>query len=273
MKISDITVTYKNRDGLGKTLDSLISQVFDADREDCLEIVVVDGGSNDGSKELLEDYEHRLQDNPHISIKYVSESDDGIYNAMNKGIDMVTGEWTMFINAGDILHDESTLQSVISHIEHENQDGNQPYDIIYGDSARNYGSNIEVVKPSPLTSLTKGLPFSHQAVLTRTELFKARKYDESFRISGDYEWFLGAYMEKKSFGYIPVCISIFDTFGISSQKLYENYLEAERIRAKHGVADPWILRRPKRMAWFIMDRMKIGSSFVEKLNGLIAKYR
>ncbi len=80
-------------------------------------------------------------------------------------------------------------------------------------------------------------------------------------------------MEKKSFGYIPVCISVFDTCGISSQKLYENYLEAERIRAKHGVADPWIVRMPKRMVWFIMDRMKIGSSFVEKLTGLIAKFR
>ena len=272
MKISDITVTYKNRDGLQETLNSLISQIFDDDRDDTLEIVVVDGGSEDGSKELLEDYESKVRDNPHVSIKYISEQDSGIYIAMNKGIAMATGEWAMFINAGDVLYEENTLQRVITNIE-KLQGKDEPYDIIYGDSARDYGSNVEVVKPANLTSITKGLPFSHQAVFTRTELFKARGYDESFRISGDYEWFLGAYMEKKNFGYIPVCISIFDTCGISSQKLYENYLEAERIRKKHSVADPWLVRMPKRAVWFLMDRMKMGSSFVEKLTGMIAKFR
>jgi len=273
MKISDITVTYKNRDSLMKTLDSLISQRLYDGRDDSLEIIVVDGGSDDGSLELLEDYERRVQDNPHVSIKYISEQDSGIYNAMNKGVDMATGEWCMFINAGDVLYEENTIRSVISHIEKEVQDGDESYDIIYGDSARDYGSSIDIVKPSSLTSITKGLPFSHQAVLTRTELFKTRGYDESFCISGDYEWFLGAYMEQKSFRYIPVCISIFDTCGISSQRLYENYLEAERIRAKYSVADPWVVRMPKRAVWFLMDRMKMGSSFVEKLTGMIAKFR
>ena len=91
MKLSIITVNLNNRDGLQKTIDSVVSQTFKD-----YEWIVIDGGSTDGSKELIEQYADHFTD-------WVSEPDKGIYNAMNKGIGMASGEYIQFLNSGDSL--------------------------------------------------------------------------------------------------------------------------------------------------------------------------
>ena len=100
MKISIITVNLNNRDGLQKTIDSVVSQTFKD-----FEWIVIDGGSTDGSKELIEQYAD------HITY-WVSEPDKGIYNAMNKGIKVSKGEYLFFLNSGDWLWEPNTLLSV-----------------------------------------------------------------------------------------------------------------------------------------------------------------
>lgn len=269
MKISDVTVTYNNREGLRKTLESLSSQSL-SNKTEVFEIIVIDGGSKDGSIEILEEYCCLLRNHNNITIRYISEPDKGIYDAMNKGIDMSTGEWVMFINAGDILYSNNTISYIIDNMSSSSNDS---IDIFYGDSARDYGNKIEVTQPLPITSIKKGLPFSHQSVVTRTALFRTRKYDQNYKISGDYEWFLNAYLEKKRFQYIPICISVFDTKGISSQLLYENYIEAEKIRYSCGVEDFWIIRIIKRMIWKLFDCLNVGSGFIEKATGMMARFR
>ena len=98
MKLSIITVNLNNKDGLQKTIDSVISQTF----KDC-EWIVIDGGSTDGSKELIEKY------SDHISY-WVSEPDNGIYNAMNKGIKASKCEYLLFLKSGDIINESRTLE-------------------------------------------------------------------------------------------------------------------------------------------------------------------
>lgn len=100
MKLSIITVNLNNRDGLKRTIDSVVSQTFTD-----YEWIVIDGGSNDGSRELIEHY------SDHFAY-WCSEPDKGIYNAMNKGIAHAKGEWLQFLNSGDVLYSNNTLASV-----------------------------------------------------------------------------------------------------------------------------------------------------------------
>ena len=113
MKLSIITINLNNRDGLQKTIDSVVSQTF---RD--FEWIVIDGGSTDGSKELIEQYAD------HFSY-WVSEPDKGIYNAMNKGIKVAKGEYLQFLNSGDWLVDEKALERCFWH--------ESKADIAYGD--------------------------------------------------------------------------------------------------------------------------------------------
>ena len=116
MKLSIITVNLNNRDGLQKTIDSVICQTF---RD--FEWIVIDGGSTDGSKELIEQYADHF-------AYWVSEPDKGIYNAMNKGIKVAKGEYLQFLNSGDSLWNETTLQGVVPFFSGTT-------DIFYGDVA------------------------------------------------------------------------------------------------------------------------------------------
>ena len=100
MKLSIITVNYNNKAGLQKTIDSVVAQTW---RD--FEWIIIDGGSTDGSKELIEQYQQ------HFAF-WCSEPDKGVYNAMNKGIDKAQGVYLLFLNSGDVLYDEHVLQNV-----------------------------------------------------------------------------------------------------------------------------------------------------------------
>ena len=102
MKLSIITINYNNKNGLQKTIDSVISQTFKD-----FEWIIIDGGSTDGSKELIEKYSQ------HITY-WVSEPDKGIYNAMNKGIKVAKGEYLFFLNSGDYLVQPNTINQIFT---------------------------------------------------------------------------------------------------------------------------------------------------------------
>lgn len=263
MLISDVTVTFNNIDGLKNTMESLINRQLSAAVG--LEVIVIDGGSSDGSKEYLEQIKDRFNQSD-IDFIYISEKDNGIYNAMNKGINLAKGEWIFFLNAGDVLLDDFSFDSFFKKAE---DDEIINRDIIYGDSLRDYGNDKVIAKPLELSTINRGLPFSHQSVFTKTVLFKNRKYDESFRISGDYEWFLNAYISGKSFGYVPQCVSCFDTCGISATHLYENYLEADRIRCKYKVNSGFLIRKLKSLSWFLIDKIGVTPKTIEMINRIL----
>lgn len=264
MRVSDVTVTFNNINGLKKTIESIINSQFSPDIE--LQVIVIDGGSSDGTREYLEQINDRFNQT-NIDFTYVSEKDNGIYNAMNKGINLANGDWIFFLNAGDILLENFSFGTFFENAKNEEIINR---DILYGDSLRDYGNDNKVmVKPLELSTIRRGLPFSHQSVFVRTELFKNRRYDESFRISGDYEWFLNAYLEGRTFGYVPICVSCFDTCGISATHLYENYLEADRIRSKYGVNSGILSRKIKLVIWFLIDKFRVSPYKVELINNMI----
>ena len=167
MKLSIITINYNNLNGLKKTIDSVLSQSFQD-----YEWIVIDGGSTDGSKELIANHQNKIS-------YWVSEPDKGIYNAMNKGIERATGEYCQFLNSGDYYIDSDVIQKVFSNKELK--------DVNYGNQWCIDDKGIIIEKRSypdsmSLTFLFRS-PLGHQASFIKTEFVKKHPYKESYRIS------------------------------------------------------------------------------------------
>lgn len=190
-KVSIITVTYNSREALKKTMASVASQ-----RYECKEYIVVDGASVDGTKEVLENCGDNV-------TQWVSEPDDGIYNAMNKGVGMSTGEWLIFMNAGDTFASDDVLEAIFS----EEREG----DVIYGDVVK----EGRVVKAHVFANAHR-MCFCHQSSLTRRELLRECPFDENYRMSADFKFFKLMGLKGKRFIYYPHPVACFDTNGVSN---------------------------------------------------------
>lgn len=198
MLLSIITINYNNREGLRKTIDSVVAQTFKD-----LEWIVIDGGSTDGSRELIEKFAD------HFSY-WVSEPDKGVYNAMNKGIQVAKGEYLQFLNSGDWLYDETSLERCFSH----------PFtsDIVYGDLLFVKGDGIveKSCFPDPLTlRYFYRRSLGHNASFIRRELLQENPYEERFGIVSDWFFFFKQALNNCSFEYINETVSCFDMNGIS----------------------------------------------------------
>ncbi len=179
--ISIITVTYNAEGTLARTLDSVRSQSYKNS-----ELILVDGASSDGTVGIVEAYTDVVQ-------KMISERDKGIYDAMNKGISAASGEYLIFLNAGDKLHDQDSLKTLVDIAEAERQCYNRYPDIIYGDTAivDNEGHFLHLREKRPpetlhADSFKDGMLVCHQAFVIRREL--AMPYDLQYRFSSDFDW-------------------------------------------------------------------------------------
>ena len=213
MKLSIITINYNNAAGLKKTLDSVAIQTCTD-----FEHIIVDGASTDDSVNIIQEYEQHLTSNlsPLASrLIWLSEPDAGIYNAMNKGVRLAKGEYTLMLNSGDYLVDENVVAKIIPLL-----DGT---DIIQGNTIeeiddvkyrnRGYGkSDIDFF------DVMKGF-FLHQASFCKKELFEKYGYfDESYRIIGDTKFFMTCLGKgNATFKYIDVDVANYDIHGISAE--------------------------------------------------------
>lgn len=175
-KFSIITVTYNAERVLEDTIQSIITQSYKN-----LEYIVVDGGSTDGTLALIEKYRE------HITT-VISEPDHGLYDAMNKGIRLATGDYLCFLNAGDELHEEDTLLRMVHSIN-----GTHLPDVLYGettivDSEGHFLRMRRLSAPEVLTwkSFRQGMRVCHQAFFPRRTLVEP--YDLHYRFSADFDW-------------------------------------------------------------------------------------
>ena len=209
MRLSIITINYNNRDGLQKTIDSVISQSFND-----YEWIVIDGDSNDGSREIIEQYCDRF-------AYWCSEPDRGIYNAINKGLSHATGEYVQFLNSGDWLYSDNILEKGFSIIDGKN-------DIYYGDYVQVNDNN----RFNPIT-LPEELGFCffpynnicHQATFYRRSLFDNNPYDESFSIVSDWAMNLKLLFEGRTFKHLNQFIAYYDNQGKSAATGQKHHLE------------------------------------------------
>lgn len=205
MRYSIITVNLNNKDGLRKTIESVINQNFND-----FEYIIIDGGSTDGSVDVIKEYEEKI-------THWVSEQDKGIYNAMNKGICKAQGDFLNFMNSGDYFVNNNILTLIDSYSISEH------IAIIYGDAIHSCLRDGEVhIKPTPFFEFKLALPakgICHQSSFVKRTWAIKYKFNETFKISADFKMFLDIYNAGGEFFYIPSIISVFDAeFGLSTKK-------------------------------------------------------
>lgn len=213
MKLSVVTINYNNAQGLQQTIDSVAAQTFKE-----FEHIIVDGNSHDEGVRIIQEYDYaqRSSGQPHPAIRWTSETDNGIYNAMNKGIRMCQGEYVLMLNSGDTLVDEHVLERIISELDGtdivqgntiEEHDGKKVQNKGYGRS--------EII----MSDIMQG-KFLHQASFCRRDLFERYGYfDDSYAIVADKKFFINCLgFHDASFKYVNLDVANFDVNGISSAK-------------------------------------------------------
>lgn len=204
-KVSIITINYNNREGLKKTIESITNQTFSN-----YEYIIIDGGSTDGSVDIIKKHADKID-------YWVSEPDQGIYHAMNKGILKAHGEYCNFMNSGDTLYSSSTLEEIFTQTFTES--------ILIGKYASVKNPKGSGYQASDITmlGLCKRHP-NHQATFIKKELFNDNQYDENFKIVSDWKFFIEMIIYKNcSVALIDTLVTFYDLEGISSlnKKLYE----------------------------------------------------
>ena len=184
---SIITCTYNAESVLQRTLDSVLEQTYSH-----VEHIIVDGASTDATLDRVEAYKQKsdAEDWCH-EVRVKSEPDRGLYDAMNKGIQRATGQYVLFLNAGDTFPSADTLELVAESVG----EGEEPPAVLYGDTdvVDDEGSFLRHRRLSPPRRLTwrsfmKGMLVCHQAFYARTDLAKATPYDLHYRFSADVDW-------------------------------------------------------------------------------------
>ncbi|MBQ9312296.1 MAG: glycosyltransferase [Bacteroidales bacterium] len=219
--VSIITVCYNAQDTIEATINSVRKQTYDN-----YEYIVIDGDSTDSTKDIL-------LANRDVITKYVSEKDNGLYYAMNKGLDIAEGEYVWFMNAGDRIPHSNTLEKIM-------ESSYKFQDIYYGNTKIIDKSGTVVGKrrlkaPEILTknSFLWGMVVCHQAAVVKKSLVK--HYDTRYKITSDYDWLLSA-IEKSD----PVLMRgsrrtycYFLEGGLSQKNMLKSNMERFRIMVKH----------------------------------------
>lgn len=200
-KVTVVTITYNAEQYLEQTIKSLIEQDYPN-----IEYIIIDGASSDKTVEIIKKYEE------HIAY-WASEPDNGIYDAMNKGIDVATGEWINFMNAGDSFCENNTISKVIKEVDEDT-------DIISGDIYYLEGDKKTYRVAAKLENKLNQMFCCHQAMFAKTHLMKKYKFDTIFKTSADYDFALKCAMNGYKFQFTDFAIANF---------LYEGASETNRV--------------------------------------------
>ena len=221
--LSIITINYNQAGGLKKTLDSLREQSFND-----FELLLIDGGSDDGSVELV-------KKNKDMITYWISEKDNGIYDAQNKGILKAKGKYLLFLNSGDTLVNKLVLQDFNTFCNGNN------FQLIYGDTLvfdESGKLQQQIVQPDPIEEYYfYNNTLNHQSCFIQKQLFdKFGLYKLEYKICSDFEFFLNVYMnQKEAYVHFNKFVANYSLGGISSDK--KNYQkvvdEKEMILAKY----------------------------------------
>lgn len=236
-KFSIITITYNAASVIRPTLDSVISQTYTN-----YEYILVDGGSMDDTVAIAKASGIGFA---HI----ISERDKGIYDAMNKGIALATGDYLCFLNAGDAFYDSETLQKIVDAIANEKE---LP-DVLYGETAevdekRNFVRMRRLQAPTKLDwrSFRNGMLVCHQAFYARREI--APMYDLKYRLSADVDWCIKVMKRARKMVNINATVVNYLQNGLSLQYHRKSLMERFSIMSKHYGLLPTIGRH----IWFIV---------------------
>lgn len=216
--LSVITIVYNNVRDIERTMLSVLDQSYPH-----IEYVVIDGASTDGTREVIERYQERL-------ACYRSEPDKGIYDAMNKGLALATGDYVLFMNSGDEIYDTETVSAVFASADDA--------DIYYGETEM-YNENWESLgqrrhkAPESFSwrSFIYGMSISHQAIYVKRTI--AAPYDLSYKYSADIDWIIKAAKKAAKIVNTRKYVAKYLVGGISKQKHLDSLKERFHIFSKY----------------------------------------
>jgi glycosyltransferase involved in cell wall biosynthesis len=225
-KLSAITVVYNNARDIERTMLSVLNQSYSN-----IEYLVIDGGSVDGTLELISKYEDRI-------AVLISEKDEGIYAAMNKGLALATGNYVLFMNSGDEIYAPDTVEKVFASADDA--------DIYYGETEM-YNQNWESLgrrrhkAPQNFTwqSFQFGMNISHQAIYIKRSL--AEPYNLRYRLSSDIDWIIKAAKKAVKIANTHLYVAKYMVGGMSKTKHRQSLIERFQIFAKHYGLIPTII--------------------------------
>jgi len=244
--ISIITATFNSVNVLSDALNSLLNQTYAN-----YECIIIDGGSTDGTIEIIKAYEPLFQ----RKLKWISEPDNGIYDAWNKGLKMAKGDIVGILNSDDIY-----LENALSIINETFVNNN--IEIAFGDivlQKATFGEifEIEVKSNINLNGLIKGMSIMHPSVFVKKTWYeKEGKFDTSYRISSDYEFVLRSYLHGASFVYYNKVSTIMRTGGASD--------------SLHRICETFKIRQKYSLLRFPLDYVNL---FIQSCQFMYQKYR
>ncbi len=220
-KLSIITITYNAELFLEQTIQSIIKQTYTN-----IEYIIIDGKSKDKTVEIIQQHQ------AHISY-WASESDTGLYDAMNKGLAKATGDYVWFVNAGDLIYDANTVRLLVDSIK-----TNTLPDIIYGETALINNKQeligmrrLKAPKQLNWKSFQMGMLVCHQSFIVARKI--ATPYNLSYRLCADFDWCIRCLKEAKEIHNSHLILSRFLEDGISSQNRKRSLKERYQIMCKY----------------------------------------
>lgn len=218
-RLTIITINRNNAAGLKKTMQSVLTQTCCS-----FEYIVVDGASTDDSKEVIQHYSREFRER----LKWISEPDQGIYSAMNKGIQMASGDYLQFLNSGDVLADRTVVDRMFTELEKKRFPS-----ILYGNMLKELDSHTllrdRCFRGNPITlyGMYRGCLNHSPSYILRDLFSKYGIYDEELRICSDWKWFMQAIvLGEETPVYVDIDVTIFDMTGISETN--KELMEKER---------------------------------------------
>lgn len=241
-KISIITVVFNNKDNLFRTIESVRGQKYDN-----IEYILVDGGSTDGTLDII-------KQNEDFIYKWITEKDNGIYDAMNKGIKLAAGDYIWFLNSGDMIYSNDTLQKIF--------DISETADVFYGDtelfdeSGKNFGRRKLKTPPENLTwkNMIDGMVITHQSLITKRSIIP--EYDLRYKYCADIDWTIKVLKNSKEIRNTHLILSKFLMGGFSRKNTIKSLFERLKILSSHFNLLYVLLNHIKLMFVFIMHIIK-----------------
>ncbi|SDI33250.1 glycosyltransferase family 2 protein [Mucilaginibacter sp. P25] len=220
-RLSVVTIVYNNVRDIERTIQSVINQTYSN-----IEYVIVDGLSNDGTLQVIDQYKSQI-------TKFISEKDGGIYDAMNKGLALATGDYVIFMNSGDEFYDNETVAAVFAAAEDA--------DIYYGETEMiaDDGSSLGQRRhkaPAKFTwrGFKYGMSISHQAIYIRRSL--AEPYDPRYQLSSDIDWIIRAAKKAKKIVNVNRYVAKYLVGGMSKKKHRQSLMERfEIMKQNYGL--------------------------------------
>lgn len=244
-RVSIVTVVYNGAATLERTIRSVLAQ----DHPE-VEYIVVDGGSTDGTLDIIRRYEDRID-------LWVSERDKGIYDGMNKGIALCTGEWVGLINADDWYEPHSVSRAMAA------VQGRAGINIVHGDIWLEYPNGHSKVKKARLSGFLLKyweMVLNHPSFFVRRSYYATHPFDIAIRVSGDHKWTVDAWMESpRQFLYVPEPLAHFTAGGASMRVSVGRMLREGRLVSRAIGLGPMgvLLSQATRLALYVPQTLKL----------------